>query len=920
MRQNPMTAPGGKLRGVAVDHGDPQFPGFIHLTTAVCDEKGDHAHEQYNDDDWTADGEWSAWESTQKWSQPWTAGTDRHSSWWMKKNPTAAVYVGDRAARSRTQAHENRTWESRFRASDNNTWEPRMRTRQWWTKEENEPNKGWSKKAEQLWVANDDTANDWNYDAPATEQWWSATYDHDDDRHRVAAMEEYVHLPSLPTAKQNQSNINEEERSAMRSSTGKYAQNTKSHQKGHRTSLGSDTPGSAKQAAQLYRTSLCAFFSTSVCNKGDECPHAHSLEELRHRPTLTKTRLCEHFHDAGQCSHGDNCVYAHGASELRATDSFFKTRMCRAGAKCKVGEKCRYAHSLGELQTPSKMSTAASGLSHTPSGLSEGERAKTEYSSGDALTSPTDNDTFRSSFHSQQASPHKSDPQEHYPVTHQRPYEINTEHRDSTEHKNARSPHSHHNTERQYAPASSAPKYAPTHTSKPQMSTDGRPLFARPPPRPTPPRGPASPYAKPAIIPTEAINQAHAHAPQTPAQPRSVEQTEPFTQHQIMQILLRQQLPAHLDSAFASDERYLVASDTASSSPQHRAMFEFSPSATGARPTCLLHLESALAAPSSYSPDYQHDNDMTSNFFPTEQHFHHNMMGSLASSHNHPQHSAMPGHLSSAHEYPHDNIGSGFSAHQSNSHRDNMLCIPMPDPSQCDMPTPEHSPRQYYINLLSIPTPDPSPRMSNQFEATPDHSPRLMHQFPSTPEESPRHFEATIRGSLHHFTATPDCQPHHFATTPQRSPHHFEAALGGSLHHHITGASTEDDSPYHFFTSSQRSPHHFEATAQRPSHHFEGIAHGSPHHMRDAAHGSQHHFGAIAKGSLHHFESASLGSPSHFESSSQRSPLHSDSASKGSSRHFGSPHHFEFTSQGSPRHFETTPQGSPLHRTRTWGR
>ncbi|CEM34246.1 unnamed protein product [Vitrella brassicaformis CCMP3155] len=71
------------------------------------------------------------------------------------------------------------------------------------------------------------------------------------------------------------------------------------------------------------------------CTRGENCRCAHSLEEVRTRPDLTKTRLCENF-QKGECS-DPNCAYAHGEDELRSTDDFYKTSLCvfwKRGTNC----------------------------------------------------------------------------------------------------------------------------------------------------------------------------------------------------------------------------------------------------------------------------------------------------------------------------------------------------------------------------------------------------------------------------------------------------------------------------------------------------------------------------------------------------------------------------------------------------------
>eukprot|EP00397_Hematodinium_sp_SG-2012_P046695 GEMP01052858.1.p1 GENE.GEMP01052858.1~~GEMP01052858.1.p1 ORF type:complete len:288 (+),score=60.21 GEMP01052858.1:136-999(+) len=99
----------------------------------------------------------------------------------------------------------------------------------------------------------------------------------------------------------------------------------------------------------LIKTTMCTFFLRGQCNKGDQCAHAHSPDELVKRPNLTQTSLCKNF-TQGKCSKGDLCGFAHGSKDLTATSTFYKTKMCRAALKCKLGDECRYAHSAAELR------------------------------------------------------------------------------------------------------------------------------------------------------------------------------------------------------------------------------------------------------------------------------------------------------------------------------------------------------------------------------------------------------------------------------------------------------------------------------------------------------------------------------------------------------------------------------------------
>lgn len=63
------------------------------------------------------------------------------------------------------------------------------------------------------------------------------------------------------------------------------------------------------------KTTMCKFFMHGTCTKGSDCMFAHSKDELRDTPDLSKTRLCKAFEE-GRCTNV-NCNYAHSQEELR---------------------------------------------------------------------------------------------------------------------------------------------------------------------------------------------------------------------------------------------------------------------------------------------------------------------------------------------------------------------------------------------------------------------------------------------------------------------------------------------------------------------------------------------------------------------------------------------------------------------------
>ncbi|CAE7553627.1 CTH1 [Symbiodinium microadriaticum] len=70
----------------------------------------------------------------------------------------------------------------------------------------------------------------------------------------------------------------------------------------------------------VKRTELCAFFAAGMCTRGSRCTFAHGAAQLRPRPDLYKTRLCDSWALLRRCPYGDRCTHAHGEEELRAVD------------------------------------------------------------------------------------------------------------------------------------------------------------------------------------------------------------------------------------------------------------------------------------------------------------------------------------------------------------------------------------------------------------------------------------------------------------------------------------------------------------------------------------------------------------------------------------------------------------------------
>eukprot|EP00441_Pelagodinium_beii_P041254 CAMPEP_0197639582 /NCGR_PEP_ID=MMETSP1338-20131121/14164_1 /TAXON_ID=43686 ORGANISM="Pelagodinium beii, Strain RCC1491" /NCGR_SAMPLE_ID=MMETSP1338 /ASSEMBLY_ACC=CAM_ASM_000754 /LENGTH=292 /DNA_ID=CAMNT_0043212329 /DNA_START=82 /DNA_END=960 /DNA_ORIENTATION=+ len=62
---------------------------------------------------------------------------------------------------------------------------------------------------------------------------------------------------------------------------------------------------------------MCKFFLSGACERGAACGFAHSSEELKAAPDLSKTKLCPTLVSTGRCNE-QNCSFAHSKDELRA--------------------------------------------------------------------------------------------------------------------------------------------------------------------------------------------------------------------------------------------------------------------------------------------------------------------------------------------------------------------------------------------------------------------------------------------------------------------------------------------------------------------------------------------------------------------------------------------------------------------------
>jgi len=111
-----------------------------------------------------------------------------------------------------------------------------------------------------------------------------------------------------------------------------------------------------KMSTQFSKTEMCKFNLLGVCNKGVQCGFAHTTNELKSRPDLSRTKFCRVFLETGQCPNYETCTFAHSRDELRVTD-FHKTKFCKFWqlGQCNLGDKCRFAHSADELKEDAKV-------------------------------------------------------------------------------------------------------------------------------------------------------------------------------------------------------------------------------------------------------------------------------------------------------------------------------------------------------------------------------------------------------------------------------------------------------------------------------------------------------------------------------------------------------------------------------------
>jgi len=75
--------------------------------------------------------------------------------------------------------------------------------------------------------------------------------------------------------------------------------------------------GSGKETSKVfYKTIMCRYHMNKGCSRGDACQFAHSPEDLRVAPDLTRTKMCAAIIQKGRCE-VPSCRFAHSRSQLR---------------------------------------------------------------------------------------------------------------------------------------------------------------------------------------------------------------------------------------------------------------------------------------------------------------------------------------------------------------------------------------------------------------------------------------------------------------------------------------------------------------------------------------------------------------------------------------------------------------------------
>jgi hypothetical protein len=78
----------------------------------------------------------------------------------------------------------------------------------------------------------------------------------------------------------------------------------------------------ARFRQQFLKTKMCRFYEAGLCRYGEDCPYAHSEQDLSVVPDLKKTSLCDAWKRGACPRSSDQCPFAHGDEELCLTPAF----------------------------------------------------------------------------------------------------------------------------------------------------------------------------------------------------------------------------------------------------------------------------------------------------------------------------------------------------------------------------------------------------------------------------------------------------------------------------------------------------------------------------------------------------------------------------------------------------------------------
>lgn len=102
--------------------------------------------------------------------------------------------------------------------------------------------------------------------------------------------------------------------------------------------------------SKLRKTQWCRYLQRG-CLRGDQCDFAHTLEELKSPPDLSKTAICKLW-ALGFCPKPQTeCPFAHGPNDLRPVRKWTMFQRFAHG-RCSRSEDCCYAHWADECRVP----------------------------------------------------------------------------------------------------------------------------------------------------------------------------------------------------------------------------------------------------------------------------------------------------------------------------------------------------------------------------------------------------------------------------------------------------------------------------------------------------------------------------------------------------------------------------------------